>query len=118
MAKLTAIQKEQFRNAKDWLGELDMRVFFSRDLKMMVGIMPDGGMDNGLIYRTYVALCHPNDEFKKKLGLIQLSAAYDNDNFNLVRIHNSDITPFAAAYMTLFGIADFQEFDFEEMKLN
>lgn len=118
MAKLTAIQKEQFRNAKEWFTQLDMRVFFSRDLRMMVGIMPDGGMDNGLIYRTYVTLCHPNDDFKKKLGLIQLSDAYDNDNFNRVRICNSDIEPFVIEYMKLFAIANFQELDFEEMELN
>lgn len=118
MAKLTATQKEQFRNAKEWFAKIDMRVFFSRDLRMMVGIMPDGGMDNGLIYRTYVALCHPNDDFKKKLGLIQLSAAYDNDNFNLVRIHNSDIELFVIEYMKLFTIADWQDFDIEKMELN
>ena len=118
MAKLTAMQKEQFRNAKEWFAQLDMRVFFSRDLRMMIGIMPDGGMNNGLIYRTYVALCHPNDEFKKKLGLIHLCEAYDNDNFNRVRIHNSDIEPFAIEYMKLFAIANFQEFDFQEMEMN
>lgn len=118
MAKLTSINKETFKNCREYFAECDMRVFFSRDLKMMIGIMPDGGMENGLIYRTYVTLCHPNDEFKKKLGLINLSEAYDNDNFNLVRIYNSDITPFAAAYMTLFAIAEFQEFDFEEMPMN
>lgn len=118
MAKLTSVQKEQFANAKEWFGELDMRVFFSRDLKMMIGIMPDGGMDNGLIYRTYVALCHPNDDFKKKLGLIQLSDAYDNDNFNRVRIYNSDVEPFALDYMRISAISQYQDFDFEEMELN
>lgn len=118
MAKLTQAQKEQFANAKEWFDALDMLVFFSRDLKMMVGIMPDGGMDNGLIYRTYVTLCHPNDEFKKKLGLIHLCEAYDNDNFNLVRICNSEIEMFVIEYMKLFAIADFHEFDVEEMELN
>lgn len=118
MAKLTAIQKAQFVNAKEWFNELDMRVFFSRDLQMMVGIMPDGGMDNGLINRTYVTLCHPNDEFKKKLGLIHLCEAYKNDNFNRVRIGNSETEMFVIEYMKLFANADFQEFDFQEMEMN
>lgn len=115
MAKLTAMQKEQLRNAKGWFSQLDMRVFFSRDLKMMIGIMPDGGMDNGIIYRTYVALCHPNDDFKKKLGLIQLSDAYDNDNFNRVRIYNSGVESFAFEYMRISAIS---QFDFQEMEMN
>lgn len=118
MAKLTQAQKAQFNNAKEWFGELEMRVFFSRELRMMIGIMPDGGMDNGLIYRTYVTLCHPNDDFKKKLGLIHLCEAYENDNFNRVRIHNSDVEPYAIEYMKLFAIANFHGFDVEEMKLN
>lgn len=119
MAKLTATQKEQFRNAKGWFGSgLGMRVFFSRDLKMMIGIMPDDWMDNGLIYRTYVTLCHPNDDFKKKLGVIELCRAYDNDNFNLVRVCNSGIQPFVIEYMKLVANADFQGFDFQEMEMN
>lgn len=117
MAKLTSVQKEQFANAKEWFAEIDMRVFFSRDLKMMVGIMPDGGMDNGLIYRTYVTLCHPNDDFKKKLGLIHLCEAYDNDNFNRVRVH-SDVEDFVCDYMRLTTISHYQEFDFQEMEIN
>ena len=118
MAKLTQAQKERFNLDKAWLRNLDMRVFFSRDLKMMIGIMPDGAMDNGLIYRTYATLCHPNDDFKKKLGLIHLSEAYDNDNFNRVRIYNSDVEPFALDYMRLNSISQYNEFDFEEMELN
>lgn len=118
MAKLTATQKEQFANAKEWFGELEMRVFFSRDLKMMVGIMPDSGMDNGLIYRTYVTLCNPNDGFKKKLGLIELCNKFENDNFNQVRVHNSSLEYFVIEYMKLFAIADFHEFDFQEMEMN
>lgn len=117
MAKLTQTQKEQFANAKEWFDAIDMRVFFSRELKMMVGIMLDGVMDNGLIYRTYVTLCHPKDDFKKKLGLIQLSEAYDKDNFNMVRVH-SDVEDFVCEYMRLTTISHYQEFDFQEMELN
>lgn len=118
MTKLTSIQKLQSANAKGWLGVLGMRVFFSRDLKMMVGIMPDDGMDNGLIYRTYVILCHPNDDFKKKLGLIYLGEAYDNNNFNRVRVFNSDVGAFVFDYMQLSAISSYNQFDFEEMELN
>lgn len=118
MAKLTQEQKEQFNDAKEWFTELEMRVFFSRDLRMMVGIMPDGGdSKNPLIYRMYVALCHPNDEFKKKLGLIQVCQAYDNNNFNLFRIPNMlDIDSFVVQYVQMFS--NYEEFDFQEMELN
>lgn len=118
MAKLTSMQKEQFNDAKECFGELEMRVFFSRELKMMVGIMRDGGdSKNPLIYRVYVALCHPNDEFKKKLGLIQLCQAYDNNNFNLVRIlDREDIEAFASSYFEIFW--NYVNFDFQEMEMN
>ena len=118
MAKLTALQKEQFNDAKECFSDLGMRIFFSRELKMMIGIMPDGGdSKNPVIYRMYVALCHPNDEFKKKLGLIQLLQAYDNNNFNLIRIlDQEDIEAFASRYFETFW--NYGNFDFQEMELN
>ncbi len=109
MAKLTAMQKEQFNDAKKWFGELEMRIFFSRELRMMIGIMPDGGdSKNPLIYRMYVALCHPNDEFKKKIGLVELFNNFKEGRTTRMRITNMDD----------FANRMFDYMEFEEMELN
>ena len=115
MAKLTSTDKELFNNCREFLADSNMRVFFSRELRMMVGIVPE--TENGTIYKMFVTLCHKNDKFKKKLGLIELCNKFDNDNFNQVRILGSeDIAAFVNNYMGMF--CNYGELDFQEMELN
>lgn len=119
MAKLTFVQKGTFKNCRDYLAECNVRVFFSRELRMMVGIAPDSYESlskEPIIYRMFVALCNPADEFKKKLGVIELCHRLESDQYNLVRILDNSIEFFVEEYMELFhnyGISDF-----EEMKIN
>lgn len=115
MAKLDQSQKQTFKNCREFLAEFNMRVFFSRELRMMVGILPDE-VDNGTIYKMCVTLCHKNDKFKKKLGLIELCRKFEDDNFNQVRILSPNVEDFVEQYMGMF--CNYGEFDFQEMELN
>ena len=112
MAKLTQAQKEAFRNARASLATLETRVFFSRATGIMLAIMPTPSKrEHGLIISDIaVALCHPNDEFKKKLGLIELYNNYDNGHSTMARINHYNLEGFAER------IFDYEPF--EEMKLN
>lgn len=86
MAKLTQTQKEQATLSAEYLADMQMRVFFSREARIMVGIMPHNAeMPNPNTFRVYVTQCHTNDEFKKKLGLIELGNKFDDNNFVLYR---------------------------------
>ena len=68
MAKLTQAQKEAFRNARAGLAAFNARVFFSHEARMMLAIMPTPSeREHGqIVFDITIALCHPNDEFKKK----------------------------------------------------
>ena len=112
MAKLTQAQKEAFRNARADLVKLETRVFFSRATGTMLAIMPTTTerKHGQIIFDITVALCHPNDEFKKKLGLIELYDNYDNGHSVLMRIEHNDLGGFAER------IFDYEPF--EEMELN
>ena len=112
MAKLTQAQKEVFRNARASLATLEARVFFSRATGVMLAIMPTPTerKDGQIIFDITVALCHPNDEFKKKLGLIELYDNYDNMRCTMMRIEHNDLEGFAER------IFDYEPF--EEMELN
>lgn len=112
MAKLTQAQKEAFRNACADLATLETRVFFSRAIGMMLAIMPTSSERKAgqTIFDITVALCHPNDEFKKKLGLIELYNNYDNGHSTMMRIKHNELGSFAER------IFDYEPF--EEMELN
>ena len=112
MAKLTQAQKEEFRNARASLATLETRVFFSRSVGMMLAIMPTTTerKDGQIIFVIAIALCHPNDEFKKKLGLIELYDNYDNGHSTMMRIEHNNFEGFAER------IFDYEPF--EEMELN
>ncbi len=111
MAKLTQAQKEAFRNARASLATLETRVFFSRATGVMLAIMPTPTEPDGqIIFDTAVALCHPNDEFKKKLGLIELCDNYDKGHSVLMRIEHNNFEDFAERI--------FDYVPFEEMELN
>ena len=112
MAKLTQAQKEAFRNARASLATLETRVFFSREAKMMLAIMPTptDRKDGQIIFDITTALCHPNDEFKKKLGLIELYYNYDIGHSTMMRIENNNFEDFAER------IFNFEPF--EELELN
>ena len=112
MAKLTQAQKEAFRNARHELATFNARVFFSRSVGMMLAIMPTPSerKHGQIIFDITTALCHPNDEFKKKLGLIELYDNYDNGHSVLMRIEHNDLGGFAER------IFDYEPF--EEMELN
>ena len=112
MAKLTQAQKESFRVARADLVLFETRVFFSRSSGMMLAIMPTNSeREHGrIIFDIAIALCHPNDEFKKKLGLIELCYNYDKGRSTRMRIEHNDFEGFAER------IFDYEPF--EEMKLN
>ena len=112
MAKLTHAQKEAFHKACADLNMLETRVFFSRSSGMMLAIMPTPSDRKGgrIIFDIAVALCHPKDEFKKKLGLIELYNNYDNGRSTMARINGHNLEEFAARI--------FNYELFEEMKLN
>lgn len=112
MAKLTQAQKEAFRNACADLVTLETRVFFSRSIGMMLAIMPTPSerKHGQIVFDITIALCHPNDEFKKKLGLIELYDNYDNGHSVLMRIEHNDFGGFAER------IFDYEPF--EELELN
>lgn len=112
MAKLTQAQKEAFRNARADLATLETRVFFSRASGIMLAIMPTPSerKQGQIIFDITSALCHPNDEFKKKLGLIELYDNYDNGHSVLMRIEHNDFGGFAER------IFDYEPF--EELELN
>ena len=112
MAKLTQAQKEAYRKARADLATLETRVFFSRSVGMMLAIMPTPSeREHGqIIFDITVALCHPKDEFKKKLGLIELYDNYDNEHSMMMRIKHNDLEGFAVR------IFDYEPF--EEMELN
>ena len=112
MAKLTHAQKEAFHKACADLNTLETRVFFSRSIGMMLAIMPTPSerKHGQIIFEVAVALCHPNDEFKKKLGLIELYDNYDNGRSVLMRIEHNNLEGFAER------IFDYEPF--KEMKLN
>ena len=112
MAKLTQTQKEAFRNARWSLATLETRVFFSRATGVMLAIIPTPTerKQGQIVFDITVALCHPNDEFKKKLGLIELYDNYDNGHSVLMRIEHNDLGGFAER------IFDYEPF--EEMELN
>lgn len=112
MAKLTQAQKEAFRNACADLATLETRVFFSRASGIMLAIMPTPSerKQGQIIFDITSALCHPNDEFKKKLGLIELYDNYDNGHSTMMRIENNNFEGFAER------IFDYEPF--EEMELN
>ena len=112
MAKLTQAQKEAFYNACEDLAKLETRVFFSRATGIMLAIMPAPSERKAgqIIFDITVALCHPKDEFKKKLGLIELYDNYDNGHSMMMRIKHNDLEGFAVR------IFDYEPF--EEMELN
>ena len=112
MAKLTQAHKEAFRKARADLATLETRVFFSRAAGIMLAIMPTPSERKAgqIIFDVAVALCHPNDEFKKKLGLIELYYNYDNGNSVMMRIKHNDLEGFAVR------VFDYEPF--KEMKLN
>lgn len=114
MAKLTQAQKEDFRIARAALATFNARVFFSRSIGMMLAIMPTPSehKHEQIIFDITVALCHHNDEFKKKLGLIQLYDNYDNGRNMLMRIEYKHNTFYDFA-QRLFNYEPF-----EEMELN
>lgn len=105
MAKLTATQKEQFRNAAEWMRELDVSILYSREARMMCGFRQE--TENGQVYRFYVTLCHKNDEFKKKLGALALCEKLDNDNFIQFRAENWGAAYlFTRDFLDKFGATD------------
>ena len=112
MPKLTHAQKEAFHKACADLTTLETRVFFSRPTGKMLAIMPTPSeREHGqIIFDIAIALCHPNDEFKKKLGLIELCYNYDKGRSTRMRIEHNDFEGFAER------IFDYEPF--EEMKLN
>ena len=112
MAKLAQAQKEAFRVARADLALFETRVFFSRSAGMMLAIMPTHSeREHGqTIFDITTALCHPNDEFKKKLGLIELYNNYDNGHSTMMRIEHNNFEYFAER------IFDYEPF--EEMELN
>ena len=112
MAKLTHTQKEAFHKACADLTTLETRVFFSRPMGKMLAIMPTPSeREHGqIIFDIAVALCHPNDEFKKKLGLIELYDNYDHGHSTMMRIEHNNFADFAER---IFDYAPF-----EEMELN
>ena len=111
MAKLTQTQKEAFRIARADLATFNARVFFSRATGMMLAIMPTPSerKQGQIIFDIAVALCHPNDEFKKKLGLIELYDNYDNGRSMMMQIEHNDLEGFAER--------TFEHEPFEEMEL-
>ncbi len=112
MAKLTRAQNQAFYNACEDLATLETRVFFSRSVGMMLAIMPTPTerKDGHIIFEITVALCHPNDEFKEQLGLIELYDNYDNMHSTMMRIEHNDFEGFAER------IFDYEPF--EELELN
>ena len=112
MAKLTRAQNQAFYNACEDLATLETRVFFSRSAGMMLAIMPTPSecKQGQIIFDITVALCHPNDEFNKKLGLIELYDNYDNMRCTIMRIEHNDLEGFAER------IFDYEPF--EELELN
>lgn len=121
MAKLTTMQKETFNNCRDYLAECNVRVFFSRELRMMIGIVSDNYESRSkdpIIYRMFVTLCNPADEFKKKLGVIELCNKFENDQYNLVKLDYIDPEGFVFSYMTMFANGMSNTFDFQEMEIN
>ena len=112
MAKLIQAQNEAFRNARYSLSTLETRVFFSHAAGIMLAIMPTPSerKQGQIIFDITVALCHPHDEFKKKLGLIELYDNYDNGHSTMMRIENNNFEDFAER------IFDYEPF--EELELN
>ena len=112
MAKLTQAQKEAFSNARADLATFEARVFFSRSIGMMLAIMPTPTERKAgqIIFDITVALCHPNDEFKKQLGLIELYDNYDNGHSTMMRIEHNNFEGFAERI--------FNYEPFEELELN
>lgn len=112
MVKLTRAQNEAFYSACEDLAALETRVFFSRSVGMMLAITPTPSerKHGQIIFDITVALCHPNDEFNKKLGLIELCDKYDNGHSMMMRIEHNDFEGFADR------IFDYEPF--EEMELN
>lgn len=113
MAKLTQAQKEIFRNARAALATIKTRVFFSRSIGKMLAITPTSTerKHGQIIFVIATALCHPNDEFKKKLGLIELYDNYDNGHGVLMRIKHNELGSFAER------IFDYEPFEEMELKL-
>lgn len=112
MAKLTRAQNQAFYNACDDLATLGTRVFFSRATGIMLGIMPTPSKrkQGQIIFDITVALCHPDDFFNKKLGLIKLYDNYDNMRCTMLRIEHNDLEGFAERI--------FNYEPFEELELN
>ena len=112
MAKLTQAQKEAFRNARASLAAIGTRVYFSRATGMMLAIIPTPTYrkDGQIVFYITTALCHPNDEFKKKLGLIELYDNYAHGHSTLARINHYKFVGFAERFFAF-------EF-FEEMELD
>ena len=77
----------------------------------MVGLMPHKeGVPNPNTFRVFLIYCHPNDDFKKKLGLIELGKRLGNDNFVLYRGGN-DLEVIAQNFINFFG-----QWDYDDMK--
>lgn len=113
MAKLTQAQKEAYREARAgfcFYAGTKARIFFSRDVGMMFAALPTPSerKHGQVIFDVAVALCHPNDEFKKKIGLAELYYNFSNGNTTRMRI--TDMHDFAERMF------DYMEFD--EMELN
>lgn len=113
MAKLTATQKEEFLQSARWLHMVDMQVFYSRDARAMVGVQPE--MENGNIYRLFVTLCHKNDDFKKKLGLIALHDKNAQGNYVQFRANSPGwARVFAIDFLEKLGAIDTYEMPLQE----
>ncbi len=115
MAKLTQDQKEQASLIAEIFSDEQMRVFFCRESRIMVGIMPHNpDMHNPNTYRVFVTQCHEQDKFKKKLGLIELCNKYENDNYVLYR-SDAPIDDIATNFIEFFSFDgwahDMQEID-------
>lgn len=113
MAKLTQAQKEAYREAKAGFCFSDgtkARVFFSRDAGMMFAALPTPSerKHGQVIFDVAVALCHPNDEFKKKIGLAELFNSFEEGRTTRMRI--TDMYDFAERMFDYMG--------FDEMQLN
>ncbi len=119
MAKLTQTQKELAAMAAEMLHDCRVRVFFSRESRIMIGIQAHNfDVKNPNTWRVFITQCHQMDDFKKKLGLIELCKKFENDQFVLYRGGN-DLELIADNFIYFFGqddwAGDVQEIDLADM---
>lgn len=109
--KLTQEQKDYFDYLLEMLVKSTMRAFYSKDGQFAFAIAPAYSyIKNPKVFRVFTTLCNPADQFKKKLGLIELSNKIDNGEFILIRAENQQDA--------IFRIMDMMGAEFEYNEYN